>query len=65
MILLIIDDLMIMEGSKDMRRSRLVVFNSLVSCSLRTPHKIETMIQEPVKPVVIQFHIDDGLHEIV
>ena len=58
-------DLVIIEGSKNRRRSRLVVFYSLVNFSLRMPRRIGTTMYELVEPVMIQFHTDDRLCEVV
>ena len=64
-VLQLLMDLMIMEGPKDRIRSQLVIFYSLMSLNLCTPRKIGTMVYRLVEPMIIQFHTNDGLHEIV
>jgi len=63
-LLQIVEDLVI-EEAEDRSRSRLFIFDSLESRSLAMPHRIETMEYQLVDPVVIRFHIGNGLHEII
>ena len=69
-VLLMVIDLIIMEEVKDrrslfMRYGHKVVFNSLVSPSLRMPHKIGIMVHELVESVRIRFQIDDELLKVI
>ena len=64
-VLQLVMDLMIMMGSEDRKRSQLVVFDSLMSLSFCMPCRIETTVYALVEPVMIRFHTDDDLREVV
>ena len=54
-----------MVGSEDRRHSQLVVFDLLMSLSLRMPYRIETTVYALVEPTMIRFYTDNGLREVV
>ena len=63
-------DLMIRKGLKDtrslfMRCSRRVVFDSPMSFNLHIPHMIGITVHALMDPMRRQFHIGNGLSEIV
>ena len=63
-------DLTIREELEDrkppfMRHNHRVIFDSPVSLNLRMSHRIGIMVDESIETVGSQFHIDDGLLEVV
>ena len=64
-VLQLVMNLMIIEGSKDRRYSQLVVFDFLVSLSLCMPCRIGTMVHALIEPTMIRFYTDDGFHKVI
>lgn len=55
-ILLVVKYLVIRKGSENRRHNWLVIFDSLVSRSLYTPHWIGIIVHELIEPTMIWFH---------
>ena len=64
-VLQIVEDLVIREGSEDRSHSHLFIFDSLGSRSFTMPRRIQIMEHHLIDLVMIRFHIGDGLRVVV